>query len=418
MARKRENKLGFSTRALHYGYDPKQHNSARVTPIYQTMAYLFDDVEQAARLCKLEEIGFTYTRINNPTTAILEERIASLESGDYAVALASGMAAISSALLTLLRAGDEILSSASLYGGTYSFFSTTLPKFGIKANFVQAANVAHFEKGITEKTKLIFAETIGNPRIDIPDLAAIAEVAHKRNIPFFVDNTVATPYLCRPIEHGADVVIHSASKFIGGQGAALGGLVVASDAFEWVRAFPSLKQYDDMGVSPFGFAVRNESLRDFGAALSPFHSFLFIQGLETLSLRMEKHSRNAEAVARFLKSHSAVEYVNYPLFEDHPSFNNARKYLPKGCGALLSFGVKGGLEAGKRVVNSMKLISHLANLGDAKTLILHPASTTHEHLSAEERIAAGAPDELIRISVGIEDVEDIISELERGLENV
>ena len=406
-------RLGFSTRALHEGYDPKEHNGARVPPLYQTTAYLFNDAEHAAKLFKLEEAGYIYTRLNNPTVDVLEKRIASLEGGLAGLAFASGMAAISGTILTLLRPGDEIVSSSSLYGGTYNLFSVTLPKMGIKTRFVNLSEPDGFKAAINKNTKALYAETIGNPKIDVPDFDALAKIAREAEIPFIVDNTTASPYLCRPLELGANLVIHSASKFIGGHGNSLGGLVVEGAGFEWLRRFPHLEPYKDFPV-PFSVCARVEILRDYGAALAPLNALLLIQGLETLSLRMERHSQNALAVARYLAGRKEVSYVNYPGLEESPSNALAKKYLPKGCGALLSFGVKGGYEAGKKLVDSVGFIHHLANLGDTKTLVLHPASTSHEQLKPEERTAAGAPDELIRMSIGLEDVEDIIADIERG----
>jgi len=410
-----KNKHGFATRALHAGYNPHEHNASRTVPLYQSTAFLFKDTDHAARLFKLEEEGHIYTRINNPTVDALENRIASLENGVAGLAFASGMAAISASLLTILRAGDEIVASSSLYGGTFNLFSVTLPKIGITTKFVDISDPENVERAIRKETKLVFVETIGNPRIDVPDLEVLAGIAHKHGLPFFVDNTTASPYLCQPLDHGADVVLHSTSKFIGGHGGSLGGLMVAGDGFDWAKTFPFLEPYVGIGPSPFATCARVEALRDYGGAMSPFNAFQFIQGVETLAIRMQRHSENASSIAGFLYEHPAVEYVNYPTVPDHPSTETAKKYLPNGYGALLSFGLKGGYEAGKKVVNSCQLIHHLANLGDTKTLILHPASTSHEQLSAEDKIAAGSPEELIRMSIGIEDVADIIADLKRGL---
>lgn len=408
------NKLGFTTRSIHAGYNPKDHNSARFTPIYQNTAYTFEDADHAARLFKLEEMGYIYTRINNPTLDVFEQRMASLEGGSLAVAFASGMAAISASLLTILRAGDEIVSSTSLYGGTFNLMSITLPKVGITTKFVDQSDPENFRKAITPKTKLVFIETIGNPRIDVPDFEAIAAIAHENNLPLYVDSSVTSPYLVRPLEWGADVVVHSTSKYIGGHGGSMGGVVVAGGDYDWVKNFPFLEPYGGF-PSPFIVACRVEMLRDYGGAMAPMNAYLFIQGLETLSLRMERHSQNAMKLAAWLREHPGVEWVSYPTLEDHPSFENAKKYLPKGCSGLLSFGIKGGYEAGKKLVNSVEIIHHLANLGDTKTLILHPASTSHEQLTDEEKVLAGAPFDLIRISVGIEDIDDIINDLKRGL---
>lgn len=408
-------KYGFSTRALHAGYDPHEHNSSRTVPLYQSTAFLFKDTDHAARLFKLEEEGHIYTRINNPTVDALENRIASLEEGVAGLAFASGMAAISASVMAVLKSGDEIVSSSSLYGGTFNLFSVTLPKFGIKTKFVDISDPQNVKQAIGPKTKLVYTETIGNPRIDVPDLQTIADIAHENGLPFFVDNTVASPYLCQPLNHGADVVIHSASKFIGGHGGSLGGVVIAGDKFNWSKTFPAMEKYNGVGPSPFITCTRTEALRDFGGAMSPFNAYLFIQGVETLPIRMQRHCENAKTIAKFLHEHDKVEYVNYPSVPGHKSCENADRYLNHGFGSLLSFGLKGGYAAGKNVVNNCKLIHHLANLGDTKTLILHPASTSHEQLTAEEKIAAGVPEELIRMSIGLEDAEDLIADLERGL---
>ncbi len=414
MSRKSTN-WGFYTRAIHAGFSSDQHRNARAVPIYQTTAYTFNDTDHAARLFKMEEPGYIYTRLNNPTVDVFERRMANLEGGDCAVAFASGMSAISSTLLALVHAGDEIVSSASLYGGTFNLFSTTLARFGIRTHFVESTDYESFEKAITDKTRVLYVETIGNPKIDVPDLEALADIAHARNLPLVVDNTVATPCLCRPFEHGADLVVHSASKYIGGHGAALGGVVISGGSLDWPRSFPALESYAVEGESPVISAIRAETLRDFGGALAPMNAFLLAQGLETLALRMERHCDNASRLAAFLSSHPAVEYVNYPTVSGYPCRNNAEKYLPAGYSSLLSFGLKGGFAAGKRLVDGCRMIHHLANLGDTKTLILHPASTSHEPLTPEQRLAAGAPDELIRMSVGLENFEDIVADLERGL---
>ncbi len=406
---------GFNTRALHAGYSPELHQNARAVPIYQTTAYTFHNADHAARLFKMEEPGYIYTRLNNPTVEVFEQRMADLEGGESAVAFASGMAAISSTVLALLEAGDEIVSSASLYGGTYNLFASTLTRFGIRTHFVEGTDTDAFERAITDKTKLLYVETIGNPRIDVPDLQAVADIAHAHDLPLIVDNTVATPYLCRPFEHGADVVLHSASKYIGGHGGSLGGVAIAGGSLDWSRRFPKLEPYLGKNISPLISAIRAETLRDFGGALAPLNAFLLVQGLETLPLRMDRHCSNAARLAEFLHEHPAVDYVNYPTVEGYAWRKNAETYLPKGFSSLISFGLKGGFEAGKRLVDRCRMIHHLANLGDTKTLILHPASTSHEPLSPEQRIAAGAPDELIRMSIGLEDFDDIAADLQRGL---
>ncbi len=405
---------GFATRALHAGYDPARHNQSRTVPLYQTTAYRFEDTDAAARLFRLEADGYIYARLNNPTVDAFERRMADLENGCMGLAFASGMAAIHAAVLNVAHAGDEIVATESLYGGSFHLFADTLPRLGVTTRFVSAVDPAAADAAVTDKTRLVYCETIGNPSIDVPDLRALAEVAHAHGLPLVVDNTVATPALCRPLEHGADVVLHSASKYIGGHGGSLGGVVVAGSDFDWIAHSPHLKPYETF-PSPYIVGLRAEILRDFGAALSPFNAYMFLQGLETLPLRMERHCRNAETVAARLREHPAVRSVNYPDRDDHRTFENARAYLPQGCSGLMSFRLNGGFEAGKRLVDRVEIIHHLANLGDTKTLILHPASTSHEPLSPEERLAAGAPEDLIRLSIGLEDPEDIVRDLERGL---
>lgn len=418
--------LRFDTLAVHGGQEADPATGSRAVPIYQTTSYVFRDAEHAADLFALKEAGNIYTRIMNPTSDILEKRIAILEGGVGALAFASGHAAISAAILNITQAGDEIVSSSSLYGGTYNMFAYTLPRLGIKVNFVDARNPENFQRAITPRTKAIYAETIGNPSIDVLDIETVAAIAHKSNIPLIVDSTFATPYLCKPIVFGADIVIHSATKFIGGHGTSMGGLVVDSGKFDWGGGkFPLLSEpdpsYHDLSytetLGPLAFIsrLRTQILRDLGACLSPFNSFLFLQGLETLHLRMERHSANAQAVAEYLSKHKLVDWVSYPGLTDHPDHHLAKKYLPKGVGAILTFGIKGGLEAGKKFINALKLFSLLANVGDAKSLVIHPASTTHSQLTPKQRAKAGAPDELIRLSLGIEASQDIISDLEQAL---
>ena len=420
--------LKFDTLAVHGGQEADPTTGSRAVPIYQTTAYVFRDTEHAASLFALQENGNIYTRIMNPTTDVLEKRIALLEGGVGALAFASGHAAISGAILNIAAAGDEIVSSSSLYGGTYNMFAYTLPRLGIKVTLVDPSDPENFRKAITPKTKALYAEVIGNPKIDVLDIRKVADIAHENGLPLFLDSTFATPYLCRPFEHGADVVIHSATKFIGGHGTSMGGLVVDSGKFDWNSGkFPLLSEpdpsYHDLryaeALGPLAFIVRlrTQVLRDLGACLSPFNSFLFLQGLETLHLRMERHVANATAVANFLQDHPAVEWVSYPGLPSHPAHALAQKYLPKGAGAILTFSIKGGIEAGKKFIDSLKLFSLLANVGDAKSLVIHPASTTHSQLTPEQRAAAGAPDGLVRLSLGLEDPADLITDLKQALSN-
>ncbi|MDQ3685422.1 MAG: O-acetylhomoserine aminocarboxypropyltransferase/cysteine synthase, partial [Acidobacteriota bacterium] len=383
--------------------------------------------DHAARLFALQEFGNIYSRIMNPTTDVFEKRIAALEGGAAALALASGQAAETLAILTVARAGDEIISTTSLYGGTYNLFHYTLPKLGINVRFVDAADFEGLRAAINDKTKAIYSETVGNPKLDIIDIERLAGIAHEAKLPLIIDNTTPSPALCRPIEWGADIVINSATKFIGGHGTSIGGVLVDSGNFDWKASgrFPDLTEPDPSyhGVSyteafgPLAFIIkaRVQGLRDTGACLSPFNSFLLLQGAETLHLRMERHSENALEVARFLKGHAEIEWVNYPGLEESPYYALAQKYLPTGAGALITFGIKGGYEAGKKFINSLKLFSLLANIGDAKSLVIHPASTTHSQLSEEEQRATGVTPELVRLSVGVEDVRDIIADLNQAL---
>ena len=416
----------LETLALHGGQQPDPTTGARAVPIYQTTSYVFRDTEHAANLFGLKEFGNIYSRIMNPTQDVFEQRVTLLEGGVGALATASGQAAITYAILNIAHAGDEIVSSSSLYGGTYNLFAHTLPKFGIKVHFVDQANPDNFREKINEKTKALFCETIGNPRIDVADLAAIAAIAHEHGVPLIVDNTFASPALCRPFEHGADIVIHSATKFIGGHGTSIGGIIVDSGKFNWKNGkFPGLTTPDPtyhgvvyteaFGNLAYIIKARVQLLRDIGAALSPFNSFLFLQGLETLHLRMERHSQNALAVAKFLASHPLVEWVNYPGLESDSQYELARKYLPNGQGAILTFGIKGGVNEGKKLIESVKLFSHLANVGDSKSLIIHPASTTHQQLTEEEQRITGVTPELIRLSVGTEAIDDILTDLDQAL---
>ena len=419
--------------ALHGGQKPDPTTNARAVPIYQTTSYVFNDTAHAARLFGLQEFGNIYTRIMNPTTDVFEQRVAQLEGGSGALAMASGQAAETLALLNIARAGDEIVSSASLYGGTYNLFHYTFPKLGIEVKFVDPKDPESFRKALSKKTKAIFAETVGNPKLDTLDFAAVSKVAHDAGIPLVVDNTMPTPFLMRPFDHGADIVIHSATKFIGGHGTSIGGIVVDSGKFNWGNGnFPEftgpdpsyhgLKYWEVFGNFPglgnvaFIIKLRVQLLRDLGPALSPFNAFQFLQGLETLHLRMERHSANALAVGKFLEKHPNVSWVNYPGLPSHPSYALAKKYHHRGLyGAILGFGIKGGMEAGKKFIDHLKLFSHLANIGDAKSLVIHPASTTHQQLTPAEQLATGVTDDFVRLSVGIENVDDIIADLDQAL---
>ena len=421
------------TIALHGGQKPDPTTNSRAVPIYQTTSYVFNDTAHAARLFGLQEFGNIYTRIMNPTTDVLEQRVAQLEGGSGAVAVASGQAAETLALLNIARAGDEILSSASLYGGTYNLFHYTFPRLGIDVKFVDPTDPANFRKAITKKTKAIFAETVGNPKLDTLDFAAVSKIAHDAGIPLVVDNTMPTPFLMRPFDHGADVIIHSTTKFIGGHGTSIGGIVVDSGKFDWGNGnFPEFTEPDPsyhglkfwevfgnfpgLGNVAFIIKLRVQLLRDLGPAMSPFNAFQFLQGLETLHLRMERHSTNTLAVAHFLEKHPNVSWVNYPGLTTHPSHALAKKYHHRGLyGAILGFGIKGGMEAGKKFIDHLKLFSHLANIGDAKSLVIHPASTTHQQLTSEERLATGVTDDFVRLSVGLEHVDDITADLDQAL---
>ncbi|MEI8377457.1 MAG: homocysteine synthase [bacterium] len=419
--------MKFSTIALHGGQEPDSATNSRALPIYQTTAYVFDNSEHAANLFGLKEFGNIYTRLMNPTTDVLEKRVALLEGGVTALAVASGQAAITYAILNIAKAGDEIVSAAALYGGTYNLFAHTLKRLGIKTIFVDSDNPADFEAAITEKTKLVYAETIGNPKLNVLDVEGLANVAHKHNIPLIVDNTVPSPYLLRPIEFGADIVVHSATKFLGGHGTSMAGIIVDSGKFDWAASgkFSELVEPDPSyhGVSyteSFGnlayiIKARVQLLRDTGAALSPFNSFQIIQGIETLHLRMQRHSENALKVAKFLQKHENVSWVNYPGLENHKDYTLAQKYLPNGQGAIIGFGIKGGKEAGIKFIDNVKLLSHVANIGDAKSLVIHPASTTHQQLSEAQRLATGVSEDFIRLSIGIEDIEDIIADIDQAL---
>jgi O-acetylhomoserine (thiol)-lyase len=417
----------IDTQAVHAGQAPDPATGSRAVPIYQTTSYLFESAQHAAELFALERPGNIYTRIMNPTTAVFEERVAVMEGGVGALALASGQAAETAAILNLARAGDEIVSSSNLYGGTYTLFASTLPRMGITVKFVDSTKPEAFAEAITPRTKALYAETLGNPSLNVLDISAVAEIAHANGIPLIVDNTFASPYLCRPFEHGADIVLHSATKFIGGHGTSIGGVLVDSGRFDWTGGrFPEFTEPDPsyhgvvytetFGPAAYITRARVQWLRDTGAALSPLNAFLFLLGLETLHLRMPRHSENALAVARHLEQHPLVSWVNYPGLESHPSHALAKRYLPKGQGAILNFGIKGGIEAGRRFIDNVKLLSLLANIGDAKSLVIHPASTTHQQLTEEEQRSAGVTPDLIRLSIGIEDVRDIIEDIDQALE--
>jgi O-acetylhomoserine (thiol)-lyase len=418
--------MGFATRSLHAGHTPDKASLARAVPIYQTTSYVFEDTEHAANLFNLQRFGNIYTRIMNPTTSVFEERMAALERGVGALAVSSGQAAQFIAIANLLGQGDEIVASKNLYGGTYTQFDVSFRRLGIDTIFVDPDDPENFRRAITPRTRVLYGETIGNPLLNVLDIEAIAAIAHDANLPLMIDNTFASPCLCRPIEHGADIVLHSATKFIGGHGTSIGGVIVDSGRFPWDRGtFPQMLEpskgyhgirfYETFGDFAYIMKARVEGLRDFGPALSPFNSFLFLQGLETLKLRMDCHSRNALEVARFLSGHSRVAWVNYPGLPSSRYHALAQKYLPKGASAIMSFGIRGGLEAGKRFIESLQLFSHLANVGDAKSLVIHPASTTHQQLSDEEKQACGISNDLIRLSVGIEEIEDILWDLDQAL---
>lgn len=418
---------GIGTKCVHSGYDPRSNpTGSTVVPIYPTAGYVFHDSAHAAALFNLEAEGHIYSRISNPTVEAFEKKTADLEGGKAAVAFASGQAAIFATIFNLAVPGEEIVSSPNLYGGTHTLFTTDLARLGIRVVFAPSTRIQDVEKLITPKTRALYAEVLGNPRLDVLDIEAWAELAHSHNIPLVVDSTFATPYLCRPIEHGADIVIHSTTKFIGGHGLVIGGVVVDSGKFDWAAG--GFKQFCDPEPAyhnvifaerfeaPFAARLRSILLRDLGACLSPFNAFLLIVGVETLHLRMERQCANAKAIAEFLASHPKVSWVNYPGLSSSPYFHLAQKYLAGKGGAMLTFGVKGGREAGARLVDRLKLIKHVANVGDARTLIIHPASTTHQQLTPEEQEAAGVSPDLLRLSAGIEDTDDIIADLEMALE--
>ncbi len=419
-------KYQLGTLALHAGQNPDPATNSRAVPIYQTTSYTFNSAEHAANLFALKEMGNIYTRLMNPTTDVLEKRLAELDGGVGALALASGSAAITLAIMNIARSGDNIVASSSLYGGTYNLFNHTFARMGIKVKFVDSSNPRNFAAAIDASTKAIYAEAIGNPQNNVDDFEAIAKIAHDNGLPLIVDNTVATPILFKPIEHGADIVCYSLTKFIGGHGTSIGGAVVDSGNFDWSSgrfaefttpdpSYHGLVYHEALGKLAYILKMRLTLLRDMGPCLSPFNAFQFLQGLETLHVRMPRHCENALTVAKHLQQHPLVNWVNYPGLENHKDHIRAQKYLPQGQGAILTFGIKGGLEEGKKFIDNVKLASHLANIGDAKTLVIHPASTTHQQLSDAEQQKAGVTKDMIRVSVGIEDARDIIADLDQAL---
>jgi O-acetylhomoserine (thiol)-lyase len=421
-----ERQFGFNTRSLHHGYPPDPATGARAVPIYQSTSFVFKNSAHAASLFALREFGNIYTRIMNPTTDVLEQRIASLENGAAGLAMSSGQSAQFITINSLMETGDEMVSASTLYGGTYTQFDVSFRRMGYNVKFVDPDDPENFRKAITKKTKCLYGETISNPRGNILDIEAVAKVAHEHNLPLVIDNTFATPYLCRPIDFGCDIVVHSLTKFLGGHGNSIGGMIVDGGRFDWKKgAFPQINQpspaYHGMNFSdvfgPIAFIIRArvEGLRDIGSCMSPFNAFLFIQGVETLSMRMDRHIANSVAVAKFLDGHKHVTWIKYPGLPSNPYFKLAQKYMPKGAGAVFSFGLKGGYDAGRKFVDSLKLFSHLANVGDARSLVIHPASTTHQQLNAEQQAAAGVEPDMVRLSVGLEDIEDILWDLDQAL---
>lgn len=422
-----ERRLRFDTLQIHAGQEADPTTGSRAVPIYQTTSYVFKNVQHAADLFALKEAGNIYTRIMNPTTDVFEQRVATLEGGVGGLATASGSAAIMYSILNIASCGDEIVSASTLYGGTYNMFADTFKTFGIKVNFVDPDDPENFRRAITEKTKALYIETIGNPSINLIDIEAVANIAHENGIPLIIDNTFGTPYLIRPIEFGADIVVHSATKFIGGHGNSLGGIIIDAGKFDWAASgkFPGLTEpdpsyhgmryVDDVGAAAYVLKARVGLLRNTGACLSPFNAFLLLQGLETLSLRVERHVANAQKIAQYLQAHPQVAWVNYPSLAGSKYFDLAQKYLPLGCGSIFTFGIKGGIEAGLRFIESLQIFSHLANVADVRSLVIHPASTTHSQLSGEELLAAGVTPDQIRLSIGIEDVEDLLYDLDQAL---
>ena len=427
MALNSNRSYGFETLSLHAGQETADSaTGARALPIYQTTSYVFDSPEHAANLFALKQFGNIYTRIMNPTQDAFERRIAALEGGVGALATASGQAAETLAILNIAGPGDEVVSSASLYGGTYNLFHYTLPKLGITVRFVDSRDPENFRAAINDRTKVVYAETVGNPRLDTLDISAVANIAHEYGVPLMVDNTLPTPYLIQPLKHGADIVVHSTTKFIGGHGTAIGGAIVDSGRFDWTNGrFPSfvepdpsyhgLRYVEALGPLAYIIKARVQLLRDIGAATTPFNSWLFLQGLETLPVRMERHSQNALRIAEFLEGHPAVGWVSYPGLKSHPQYEIAAKYHTHGYGAIIGFGIKGGLEAGKQLIRHIELFSHLANVGDAKSLIIHPASTTHSQLTPDEQYETGVTPDFVRLSVGLETLDDLIDDLDQAL---
>ncbi len=422
-----DREFGFDTKCVHAGQLPDPTTNARGVPIYQTTAYVFDNADHAAALFNLETFGNIYTRIMNPTSGVFEERMAALEGGTAALALSSGMAAQMTSILTIIHAGDHIISSSTLYGGTYTQFDVNLREMGIDVTFVDPDDPENFKNAITDKTRAIYGETVSNPLGNVLDIEAVAKVAHDAGIPLIIDNTFATPYLCRPIEHGADIVVNSATKFICGHGTSIGGILVEGGNFPWdngkfpcmtepSKGYHGVKFYETFGNFAYAIRARVEILRTHGQAISPFNAFLMLQGLETLNLRMDRHCSNALEVAKFLNNHPAVEWVNYAGLPDNKYHELSKKYMPKGAGSIFTFGVKGGTEAGRKLIDSVQLFSHLVNVGDAKSLIAHPSSTTHRQLNEAEQMSAGVTPETVRLSVGIESLDDLIWDLEQALE--
>ncbi len=422
-----DHEFEFDTLCLHAGTQPDPATGSRATPIYQTASYVFDDTDHAASLFNLQTFGNIYTRLTNPTTAMFEERMAALEGGRAAVAASTGMAAQMTALLTLLKEGDELVSASTLYGGTVSQFAVNFKRMGIKTTFVDPDDPRNFERAITSKTKALYGETVGNPNNNVLDIEPIAEIAHNHGLPLVIDNTFASPYLCRPFEHGADLVVHSATKFICGHGTSMGGIVVESGKFDWGNGnFPDMtepsegyhgvKFWETFGDFAYTMKVRCETLRTLGPTLSPFNSFMMLQGLETLPVRMDRHVENTSKVVEFLKQSKRVNWIKYAGDVDNPYYPLAQKYLPKGAGSVLTFGIEGGQQAGAKFIESVQFLSHLANIGDAKTLVIHPSSTTHRQLNEEEQIQAGISPDMIRLSVGLESASDIIWDIEQALE--
>lgn len=424
-----DRKYAQETLCLHAGQIPDPLTGSRAPPIYQTSSYVFDSADHAASLFNLETFGNVYSRLSNPTNSVLEERVAALEEGRAALAVASGMSAQTIATLTLCKAGDEIVAASTLYGGSYSLLDVNLRRLGITTHFVDPDDPENFRKAITSKTKLLYAESLGNPGLNVLDIRAVADIAHDHGLPLMVDNTVPTPYLCRPFKHGADIVIHSATKYIGGHGTSIGGLIVESGKFPYDNGnFPDMvdasdgyhgvRFYETFGDFAYIMKARMEYLRTLGPCMSPFNAFTFLQGLETLHVRMQRHCENAQAIAQFLQNQDKVQWVNYPGLTDNPYHELANRYMPRGCSSLMSFGIAGGLQSGIKFIEKLQFLSHLANIGDAKTLVIHPASTTHRQLSESQQVAAGVGPDLIRLSVGIEHQDDIMADISQALESI